>query len=64
MEKLKMHSPDFTDENIARIAELTAAGRMHPAGLRAFETRDRRNDAVYSYERPPLDQLNSVPQVY
>lgn len=41
--------------NIARIAELTAAGRMHPAGLRAFETRDRRNDAVYSYERPPLE---------
>ena len=41
--------------NIGRIAELTAAGRMHPAGLRAFETRDRRNDAVYSYERPPLE---------
>jgi len=41
--------------NIARIAELTATGRMHPAGLRAFETRDRRNDAVYSYERPPLE---------
>src|SRR5688500_8295880 len=36
--------------NIARIGELTAAGRMHPAGLHAFETRDRRNDGVYSYE--------------
>jgi len=31
--------------NIAKIAELTAAGRMHPAGLRAFEERDRRKDA-------------------
>ena len=38
--------------NIAKVAELTAAGRMHPAGLRAFEERDRRKDASYSYERP------------
>ncbi|HEX2176864.1 MAG TPA: hypothetical protein VHG70_13230 [Nocardioidaceae bacterium] len=30
--------------NIARVAELTAAGRMHPAGLRVFEERDRRKD--------------------
>jgi uncharacterized protein YdeI (YjbR/CyaY-like superfamily) len=41
--------------NIARVAELTAAGRMHPAGIRAFEERDRRRDASYSYERPPLE---------
>jgi uncharacterized protein YdeI (YjbR/CyaY-like superfamily) len=39
--------------NIAKVAELTAVGRMHPAGIRAFETRDRRRDASYSYERPP-----------
>lgn len=38
--------------NIAKIAELSAAGRMHPAGLRAFEERDRRRDGSYSYERP------------
>jgi uncharacterized protein YdeI (YjbR/CyaY-like superfamily) len=31
--------------NIAKIAELTSAGRMHPAGIRAFEERDRRKDA-------------------
>jgi uncharacterized protein YdeI (YjbR/CyaY-like superfamily) len=37
--------------NIARVAELQAAGRMHPAGLRVFEERDRRKDASYSYER-------------
>ena len=43
--------------NIAKVAELMAAGRMHPAGIRAFETRDRRRDASYSYERArrPLD---------
>ncbi len=41
--------------NIAKIATLTAAGRMHAAGLRAFEERDRRRDASYSYEREPLE---------
>ena len=41
--------------NIAKVAELTAAGRMHPAGIRAFEERDRRKDASYSYERGPLE---------
>lgn len=41
--------------NIAKIAELSAAGRMHAAGLRAFEQRDRRKDAIYSYERPPAE---------
>jgi uncharacterized protein YdeI (YjbR/CyaY-like superfamily) len=30
--------------NIAKVAELTAAGRMHAAGLRAFEARDRGRD--------------------
>ena len=41
--------------NIARVTELRAAGRMHPAGIRAFETRDRRKDAGNSYERPPAE---------
>jgi uncharacterized protein YdeI (YjbR/CyaY-like superfamily) len=40
----------WSASNIARVAELTAAGRMRPAGLRAFEERDRRKDAGYSYE--------------
>jgi uncharacterized protein YdeI (YjbR/CyaY-like superfamily) len=39
--------------NIAKVAELTRTGRMHPAGLRAFEGRDRRRDASYSYENRP-----------
>jgi uncharacterized protein YdeI (YjbR/CyaY-like superfamily) len=41
--------------NIAKVAELKAAGRMDAAGLRAFDERDRRKDASYSYERPPLE---------
>ena len=41
--------------NIAKVAELRAAGRMTPAGDRAFEERDRRKDQIYSYERPPQE---------
>jgi uncharacterized protein YdeI (YjbR/CyaY-like superfamily) len=41
--------------NIAKVGELSAAGRMHPAGLRAFEERDRRKDASYSYESAPRE---------
>ena len=32
--------------NVAKIAALTKAGRMHPAGTRAFEERDRRKDGA------------------
>ena len=50
--------------NIAKVAELTAAGRMRPAGVRAFEERDRRKDASYSYGRPvqelPSDMLDRL----
>jgi uncharacterized protein YdeI (YjbR/CyaY-like superfamily) len=41
--------------NIAKMAELEASGRLHPAGRRAFEERDRRRDASYSYEREPQE---------
>jgi uncharacterized protein YdeI (YjbR/CyaY-like superfamily) len=41
--------------NIAKMAELNAAGRLRAAGLRVFEERDRRKDASYSYERPALE---------
>lgn len=39
--------------NIGKVAELRAAGRMHPAGIRAFDDRDRRKDQIHSHERPP-----------
>ena len=37
--------------NIAKIAELTGLGLMHPAGTRAFEQRKPEKSAVYSYEQ-------------
>ena len=37
--------------NTRRAEELIAAGRMRPAGLRAFEARSAEKTASYSYER-------------
>lgn len=38
--------------NIAKVAQLRAAGLMLPAGIRAFEERDRSKDVISSSERP------------
>ncbi|MGH2379912.1 MAG: YdeI/OmpD-associated family protein [Candidatus Limnocylindria bacterium] len=46
--------------NVARIGELMAAGRVHPAGIRAFEARTVDNTAIYSYENRPAD----LPEAY
>lgn len=37
--------------NTRRVGELAALGRMHPAGLRAFEARSAARSGVYSFER-------------
>ena len=41
--------------NIKRATELSKLGRMAPAGLRAFEARDEKKSAIYSYENRPRD---------
>jgi uncharacterized protein YdeI (YjbR/CyaY-like superfamily) len=51
----RRRTSNWSATNLARIAALTEAGRMHPAGTRAFEERDRRKEGVYSYERPPQE---------
>ncbi|MGH2473989.1 MAG: YdeI/OmpD-associated family protein [Candidatus Limnocylindrales bacterium] len=38
--------------NVAKVAALTAEGRMRPAGVAAFEARTADKTAIYSYERP------------
>lgn len=43
---------NWSGPNIAKVAELKKAGRMHPAGLRAFEERDRRKDQPYLRDNP------------
>jgi uncharacterized protein YdeI (YjbR/CyaY-like superfamily) len=37
--------------NIAKVAKLTEAGLMRPAGLRAFEARKEEKSGVYSFEQ-------------
>jgi len=38
--------------NVAKVAVLTAMGRMRPAGIRAYEARSPARTGTYSYERP------------
>jgi uncharacterized protein YdeI (YjbR/CyaY-like superfamily) len=41
--------------NVARVAELSAQGRMRPAGHATFERRAPEREGVYSYEKRPAD---------
>lgn len=41
--------------NVARMEALIAAGRVHPAGLAAFEARTPDRTGIYSYENRPAD---------
>jgi uncharacterized protein YdeI (YjbR/CyaY-like superfamily) len=42
----------WSSVNIAHVERLTAEGRMHPAGVAAFERRSEDRSSVYSFERP------------
>ena len=48
--------------NIARVAVLTAEGRMQPAGLAASEKRSEARSGVYSYEQRTNPTLNEEEQ--
>ena len=41
--------------NVRRVGELMEEGRMHPAGIAAFEARREDRTGVYSYENRPAD---------
>ncbi|MDN5796910.1 MAG: YdeI/OmpD-associated family protein [Intrasporangium sp.] len=41
---------NWSNINIEAVAQLTAEGRMHPAGLAAFERRRADRSGIYSYE--------------
>jgi uncharacterized protein YdeI (YjbR/CyaY-like superfamily) len=43
--------------NVARVAELEAAGLMHPAGLEAFARRSDDRTAIYAYEQRRAAEL-------
>ena len=44
--------------NIARVKDLTRLGRMHPAGLKAFERCTKEPSAIYSYEQRTSARLD------
>ncbi len=50
--------------NIARVAELTEAGKMHPAGLAAFEARRAPEPGVYTYETRPADLPDDMSAIF
>lgn len=43
--------------NVKRATELSALGLMHPAGLAAFQKRDEKRSAIYSYEQRKTAKL-------
>lgn len=46
--------------NIRKVEDLTRQGRMHPAGLKAFEARSEERSRIYSHEQAGLPELDSV----
>jgi uncharacterized protein YdeI (YjbR/CyaY-like superfamily) len=57
--------------NVAKIAALTAEGRMRPAGTAAFERRTEGNTAIYAYELADaafndeqLERFRAVPEAW
>ncbi|WP_104106969.1 YdeI/OmpD-associated family protein [Nocardioides sp. 616] len=48
---------NWSNVNITHVQRLVAEGRMHPAGLAAFEARSPEKSGVYSFEGERADQL-------
>ena len=46
----------WSNVNTRRVAELTKQGRMHRAGLEAFEARDAKRSGIYSFEQRERNQ--------
>ena len=46
--------------NIKRVRELAKAGLMRPAGLAAFEKRDEKKSAIYSYEQRTTTEFDAA----
>ena len=54
----------WSNVNVNRVAELTKLGRMHPAGLRAFEARDPKRSGIYAYEGPRRQEFEKLSAAY
>ncbi len=47
----------WSNVNVAHVERLTAAGRMHPAGLQAFAARSPARTGIYSFEAGQAKEL-------
>jgi uncharacterized protein YdeI (YjbR/CyaY-like superfamily) len=56
----RKRSSRWSAVNIKRAQELTALGRMRPAGLEAFEKRSDEKSAIYSYEQRSAARLDDA----
>jgi uncharacterized protein YdeI (YjbR/CyaY-like superfamily) len=52
---------NWSKVNIAKVARLTEAGKMRPAGLAAFEARSEARSGVYSFEQ---NEPAKLPRAY
>lgn len=50
--------------NISRVEQLKVVGRMHPAGVRAFEARKEPEPGVYTYETRPADFPDDLSSIF
>ena len=55
---------NWSQLNIARVEELTREGRMHPAGLKAFEARREPEPGAYTYETRPADLPDDLSAIF
>ncbi len=55
---------NWSEFNIQRVKELQGAGRMHPAGLRAFEARREPEPGAYTYGTRPADLPSELEDVF
>jgi uncharacterized protein YdeI (YjbR/CyaY-like superfamily) len=51
---------NWSKVNIERVQELSSLGRMHPAGLEAFEKRKEEKSGIYAYEQRETAALSEA----
>jgi uncharacterized protein YdeI (YjbR/CyaY-like superfamily) len=60
----RRRTSNWSESNLRRMADLIAAGRVHPAGLLAFETRLALVAPEYSYESRPLELPEELASIF
>jgi uncharacterized protein YdeI (YjbR/CyaY-like superfamily) len=54
----------WSNVNLGHVARLTKAGKMHPAGIKAFEARDTAKTGVYSFEKRPQEFPSALKAIF